>query len=141
MSYSHPYQDAEFVLRHIVDLDGLCEKAGLSEVNMDLALAILDEAGKMGAEVLAPLNRVGDAQGAKLGPNGVEETPGFKDAYLQFAESGWLSLTVAEEFGGQNLPNVLSTTYNIYCVFLFEKRYWNIFLAYKKSAYILVGRR
>ena len=112
MSYSHPYQDAEFVLRHIVDLDGLCEKAGLSEVNMDLALAILDEAGKMGAEVLAPLNRVGDAQGAKLGPNGVEETPGFKDAYLQFAESGWLSLTVAEEFGGQNLPNVLSTAVN-----------------------------
>ena len=111
MTYAHPYQDAEFVLRHIVDFDSLCEKAGL-EVNMDLAVAVLDEAGKMGAEVLAPLNRVGDTNPAKLGPNGVEASPGFAEAYQQFAESGWLSLTVAEEFGGQALPNVLGTAVN-----------------------------
>jgi alkylation response protein AidB-like acyl-CoA dehydrogenase len=111
MNYAHPYQDAEFVLRHIVDLDSLCEQAGL-EVNMDLALAVLDEAGKMGAEVLAPLNRVGDLNPATLGANGVEASPGFTEAYQQFAESGWLSLSVAEAFGGQNLPNVLSTAVN-----------------------------
>lgn len=112
MSYVHPYQDAEFVLRHIVGFDALCADAGLDEVNADLAVAILDEAGKMGSEVLAPLNRTGDENPAKLGEQGVEESPGFKDAYLQFAESGWLSLTVAEDFGGQNLPNVLSTAVN-----------------------------
>ncbi|MGL4184514.1 MAG: acyl-CoA dehydrogenase family protein, partial [Thiotrichaceae bacterium] len=111
MNYAHPYQDAEFVLRHIVDLDGLCEQAGL-DVNMDLAVAVLDEAGKMGAEVLAPLNRVGDLNPAKLGANGVEASPGFTEAYQQFAEAGWLSLSVAEAFGGQNLPNVLSTAVN-----------------------------
>ena len=112
MSYVHPYQDAEFVLRHIVGFDALCADAGLEEVNADLAVAILDEAGKMGEEVLAPLNRVGDANPPTLSERGVEESPNFKDAYLQFAESGWLSLNVAEEFGGQNLPNVLGTAVN-----------------------------
>jgi 3-(methylthio)propanoyl-CoA dehydrogenase len=112
MSYIHPYQDAEFVLRHLVDFDTLCAAAGLDEINTDLASAILSEAGKLGSEVLAPLNRVGDQQGARMGARGVDETPGFKDAYLQFAESGWLSLTLPEEFGGQNLPNVLGTAVN-----------------------------
>ncbi|OQX02176.1 MAG: acyl-CoA dehydrogenase [Thiothrix lacustris] len=112
MSYTHPYQEAEFVLRHIVGFDALCADAGLDEVNTELAVAVLDEAGKMGAEILAPLNRIGDANPAQLGEQGVEESTGFKDAYLQFAESGWLSLSVAEDFGGQNLPNVLSTAVN-----------------------------
>lgn len=112
MSYLHPYQDAEFVLRHIVDFDALCETACLDEVNSDLAVAVLDEAGKLGSEVLAPLNLIGDNNPAQLGEQGVEESPGFKDAYLQFAESGWMSLTVAEEFGGQGLPNVLYAAVN-----------------------------
>lgn len=112
MSYIHPYRDTEFVLAQLVELDALCAAAGLDEVNLELASTILAEAGKLGSEVLAPLNRVGDTLGAKVGPEGVEETPGFKDAYLQFSESGWLSLSVDEEFGGQNLPNVLSTAVN-----------------------------
>lgn len=112
MSYIHPYQDAEFVLRNLVDFDGLCESSGLEDVNLDLASAVLEEAGKLGAEVLAPLNNQGDLQGATMTDAGVQETPGFKDAYLQFAESGWLSLSAEEEFGGQNLPNVLSTAVN-----------------------------
>lgn len=112
MSYIHPYQDTEFVLRHLVDFDALCAAAGLDEINADLASAILSEAGKLGSEVLAPLNKVGDQQGARMGEQGVEQTPGFKEAYLQFAESGWLSLSLEEEFGGQNLPNVLNSAVN-----------------------------
>lgn len=116
MSYVHPYQDADFVLREVVDFDGLCAAAGLDEINTDLATAILEEAGKIGTEVLAPLNRVGDQQGAKMGAAngqpGVEETPGFKEAYRHFIEGGWLSLSVDEAFGGQNLPNVLSFAVN-----------------------------
>lgn len=112
MSYIHPYQDAEFVLRHLVDFDALCAAGGLDEINADLASAILSEAGKLGSEVLAPLNKVGDQQGARMGERGVEQTPGFEDAYRQFAESGWLSLALDEEFGGQNLPNVLNTAVN-----------------------------
>ncbi len=112
MSYTHPYQDAEFVLRYVVDFDALCADAALEEVNTDLAVAVLDEAAKLGAEVLAPLNRAGDLNPARLGEAGVEQSPGFKEAYQQFAESGWQSLTVAEEYGGQNLPHVLGTAVN-----------------------------
>lgn len=109
MSYTHPYQDADFVLRHLVKFDDLCSGAGLDDANMDLAVAVLEEAGKMGSEVLAPLNWSGDQAGISLGEQGVQEAPGFKDAYQQFAEAGWLSLSAEEEFGGQGLPNVLNT--------------------------------
>ncbi|TXH72036.1 MAG: acyl-CoA dehydrogenase, partial [Thiothrix sp.] len=112
MSYTHPYQDADFVLRHVVKFDELCAEAGLDEANMDLAVAVLEEAGKIGSEVLAPLNWSGDQAGISLGENGVQEAPGFKEAYQQFAEAGWLSLGAEAEFGGQGLPNVLNTAVN-----------------------------
>ncbi|HPE58968.1 MAG TPA: acyl-CoA dehydrogenase [Thiolinea sp.] len=109
MSYVHPAADAEFVLRHIVDLDALCASAGLEEVNTDLALAVLEEAGKLGSDVLAPLNWSGNLQGIRLGTNGVQEADGFADAYRQFAEGGWMSLTAPEDFGGQHLPQSIGT--------------------------------
>ncbi|WP_298661582.1 acyl-CoA dehydrogenase [uncultured Thiothrix sp.] len=112
MSYTHPYQDADFVLRHVVKFDELCADAGLDEANMDLAVAVLEEAGKMGSEVLAPLNWSGDQAGISLGAYGGQEAPGFKEAYQQFAEAGWLSLGAEPEFGGQGLPNVLNTAVN-----------------------------
>ncbi len=109
MSYTHPYKDAEFILRHLVNLDALGASAGLDEINTDLAMAVLEEAGKLGSDVLAPLNWSGDQDGVTLDTNGVQEAPGFKEAYQQFAEGGWVSLTADEEFGGQGLPNALST--------------------------------
>ncbi len=112
MSYHHPYQDAAFVLHQLVDFDGLCAAAGLDEVNLELATSVLEEAGKLGTGVLAPLNWPGDRAGVTLGEQGVQEAPGFKEAYQQFAEAGWTSLGAAEEFGGQNLPNVLNTAVN-----------------------------
>ncbi len=112
MSYTYPYEDAAFLLQHVLDFDALCEQADLADVNTELALNVLEEAGKLGSEVLAPLNRVGDLQGAQLGDQGVEASPGFKDAYQQFAEGGWMSLSVAEQYGGQNLPSVLATAVN-----------------------------
>lgn len=112
MSYTHPYQDTGFVLKHVVNFDQLCADADLGEINLELAVAVLEEAGKIGADILAPLNREGDGNGAILGPDGVEQTPGFKEAYQQFAEGGWLSLSVAEAFDGQAMPNTLSTAVN-----------------------------
>ncbi|MDV7213112.1 acyl-CoA dehydrogenase family protein, partial [Azotobacter beijerinckii] len=110
--YVHPYRDTEFVLGELVELERFCAEAGLSDVNGELVSAILAEAGRLGSEVLAPLNAVGDTQGARLGERGVEETPGFAGAYGQFVESGWPSLTAAEAWGGQNLPNVVGTAVN-----------------------------
>ncbi|WP_020558776.1 acyl-CoA dehydrogenase [Thiofilum flexile] len=112
MTYLANSQDAEFVLRHVVQFDALCERAGLDEVNTDLAASILEEAGKFATEVLAPLNRFGDQNPPTLGEKGVQETAGFKEIYQSFAEAGWLSLGAAEEFGGQALPNVIGTAVN-----------------------------
>ncbi|MCB1619725.1 MAG: acyl-CoA dehydrogenase [Thiothrix sp.] len=112
MSYVHPYQDAGFVLQYLVHFDQLCTDAGLDEINLELALSVLEEAGKVGSEILAPLNRAGDAEGARLDGGDVIPSPGFREAYDQFAAGGWLSLRVAEAFGGQNLPNALSTAVN-----------------------------
>ncbi|SEF91878.1 acyl-CoA dehydrogenase [Marinobacterium lutimaris] len=110
--YKHPHQDAEFVLNELVGFDDLCAANGFDDINFELASAILTEAGKLGSEVLAPLNVIGDNQGVKLTEQGVEETAGFKEAYQQFAEGGWSSLIADEEYEGQGLPNVLCTAVN-----------------------------
>ncbi|WP_432698120.1 acyl-CoA dehydrogenase [Marinobacterium sp. YM272] len=110
--YLHPYRDAAFVLRELVGFDALCEAAGLDEINGELAEAILEEAGKFGSEIWAPLNVVGDQNGATLDEIGVRETEGFAEAYQAFVESAWPTLTFPEAFGGQGLPNVLGTAAN-----------------------------
>lgn len=107
--YNHPYLDAEFVLKEVIGFDKLCADANLEDINMELASVILTEAGKLGSEVLAPLNVVGDSQHPQLNEGGVQETAGFADAYRQYVEGGWSSLTAAPEYEGQNLPNVLGT--------------------------------
>jgi alkylation response protein AidB-like acyl-CoA dehydrogenase len=110
--YLHPYRDVAFALRELVGFDELCQRAGLEEVNSELAEAILEEAGKFGTEIWAPLNVIGDRNGATLDEQGVHETEGFAQAYQAFVESGWPTLTLPEAFGGQNLPNVLGTAAN-----------------------------
>ena len=110
--YLPPCNDIAFVLRELVDFDALCAAAGLTEVNEELATAILDEAGRFGSEVWAPLNLQGDHEGARLSEQGVQETTGFADAYNAFVESGWQTLTFPEAYGGQGLPNVLGTAVN-----------------------------
>jgi alkylation response protein AidB-like acyl-CoA dehydrogenase len=107
--YRFPYKDAEFIFNELIGFDALCQQAGLEEVNTELATAIFEEAGRLGAEVIAPLNEVGDRQGASLDDDGVLESPGFADAYRQWAEGGWASLTADEEYGGQGLPKAIGT--------------------------------
>ena len=105
--YQFPYKDASFLINHILGFDQACLDAGLEDVNSELADAILEEAGRLGSEVFAPLNEIGDTSGATLEKDGVHETPGFADAYRQYAEMGWAALTAGEEYGGQAMPRVL----------------------------------
>ncbi len=107
--YRPQTEDLLFVLEHIAELESISNLPGFDEVSTDLVTTILDEAGKFAAEVLAPLNRVGDRQGAYL-EEGVAKTPdGWKEAYTLFVESGWNSISFSEEIGGQGLPRVVSS--------------------------------
>ena len=107
--YRYPYKDAEFIFKELIGFDGLCEAHGLDEVNSELAFAIFEEANRLGSEVIAPLNVVGDQKGATLDETGVRETEGFKEAYLQYVEGGWAGLGFPEEYGGQGMPKVIAT--------------------------------
>jgi len=107
--YRHPYKDVAFVINELVDFEQFCNDANLQDINSELVSVILSEAGKFGSEVIAPLNVIGDTAATNLGKNGVDQAPGFSDAFQQFSENGWQSLTSAEEFGGQNLPGLLGT--------------------------------
>ena len=109
MTYSAPINDMRFLINDVVGLDDVSALPGVQEVTPDLVDAILEEAGKFAADVLAPLNRQGDLVGAVL-ENGVVRMPdGFGEAYRQFVESGWNSVSFEEEYGGQNLPLLIGT--------------------------------
>ncbi len=107
-SYTPPTKDMQFILHEMLNITG-SDIPGYDELEADFTSAILDEAGKLTSEVLAPLNVVGDKEGCRL-ENGVVYTPtGFKDAFEQVKEGGWTGLDMPEEFGGQNMPYVMGT--------------------------------
>ena len=108
MNYQAPVQDILFALNSVVDLPTLSDRGVYSGLDHDTFTAILEEAGKFGADVLAPLNRPGDTAGSKLADGSVTTPEGWQDAYRQFCEGGWNALTGPEEFGGQNLPEIVS---------------------------------
>jgi len=107
--YQAPLDDMRFVLNELADLDAVAQLPGFEEVTPDLVDAILEQAGKLGAEVLAPLNRSGDIEGCQL-ENGVVRTPkGFPEAYVQFIEGGWNGVPFDPDYGGQGLPYLVTT--------------------------------
>ena len=104
--YRPPVQDLAFILDHIVDFDGL---PGLDEdTNQELAVAVLEEAGKLASSVWAPLNDIGDTKPPTIEDGAVTASPGFHDAYTQYAEGGWSGIVFDENYGGQGLPWSLS---------------------------------
>jgi len=108
MGYAAPVKDMMFVLKELAGLDQVARLPGFEEATPDVVEAILDEAGKFAGGVLAPLNFSGDREGAKWHDREVTMPAGFKEAYVQFAESGWTALDCHPEFGGQGLPRVVS---------------------------------
>jgi 3-(methylthio)propanoyl-CoA dehydrogenase len=106
--YQAPLTDMKFVLRELVDLKLLAQLPGFGEVTTDVADSVLEEAAKFAGSVLAPLNRSGDEQGARWQAGEVLTAAGWKQAYSRFVADGWAALSGPEEFGGQNLPLVIS---------------------------------
>ena len=107
--YDAPLREMQFVVE---ELNGLAEVASLpghEDATSDVARAIFEEAGRLGREVLSPINRAGDLEGAKL-ENGVVRTPpGFREAYRAYVDGGWNALQLDREIGGQGLPMLVAT--------------------------------
>ncbi len=108
-AYFAPLREMQFVLHELIDLEEIARLPGCEEVTGDLVDAILDEAGKLARDVLAPLNKQGDVQGCTLKNHVVTTPDGFKRAYGQFIEGGWNMLPCDPDYGGQGLPAVMST--------------------------------
>ena len=114
-TYSAPVRETRFILENVLDIARYSNLPGFANASPDLVEAILVEAGRFAAEVLQPLNRVGDELGCTRNDDGsVVTPPGFKDAYRQFCEAGWPTLTGPEEYGGQGLPQVIGTAVTEY---------------------------
>jgi len=111
--YEAPIDDYKFVIDHVIGLDQLMANTGHNDISIDLVEAVLSEAGKLAADVIAPLNHSGDQAGATRNDDSSVTTPnGFANAYTALAEGGWTSMEAREEFGGQNLPMVVTTAVN-----------------------------
>ncbi len=107
-SYTAPTRDMQFLLHEVLDVSS-AGIPGYDELEADFTGAVLDEAGKIASEVLAPLNEVGDREGCTL-ENGIVRTPaGFKAAYEQMCAGGWLGLDLDPAHGGQGMPYLLGT--------------------------------
>jgi alkylation response protein AidB-like acyl-CoA dehydrogenase len=106
-TYMAPLRDMRFVMTELAGLGDLSALPGFDEVTPELTEAVLDEAARLATEVLAPLNKSGDEQGARLTQDGVVAADGFAKAYRQFVAGGWSGLSGDPEFGGQGLPELL----------------------------------
>ncbi|OAN59828.1 acyl-CoA dehydrogenase C-terminal domain-containing protein [Sphingomonas sp. TDK1] len=115
--FTPPVRDTRFVLDRVIGLDRYTNLPHFQAATPDVVDAVLEEGGKFVAEVLFPINHSGDQQGCTRHPDGSVTTPdGFKEAYQQFVESGWGTLSAPAEVGGQAMPHVVSTAFQEYMI-------------------------
>jgi alkylation response protein AidB-like acyl-CoA dehydrogenase len=107
-TYRAPVRDMQFVINELAGLKSFAALPGYEEVTPELAEAVLEEAARLASEVLAPLNKSGDEQGASLTKDGVAAADGFAAAYRRFVDNGWNGLGGDPEYGGQGLPGLVA---------------------------------
>lgn len=113
--YHAPVDDTLFILNDVLKYEKYNNLPGFADATPDIVEAVLREAGRVAEEVFFPLNQVGDQEGCTRHDDGTVTTPkGFKEAYEQYKEGGWMGLGFPEEFGGQNLPYTLHTAVGEY---------------------------
>jgi butyryl-CoA dehydrogenase len=108
MTYRAPVNEMLFMMRHVGRLDGAIRDGIYPDLSIDVVRDILEEAARFSGQVLAPLNRTGDRDGAQLRDGVVTTAPGFKQAYQAWVAAGWNALAGPAEYGGQELPQLLN---------------------------------
>ncbi len=107
-SYAAPARDMRFIVNDVLRLESYGNLPGFESADREMTDTVIGEAGRFIAEVIAPLNQPGDLEGCTRHVDGSVTTPkGFKEAYNQFRESGWGTLSAPEAFGGQGMPHVI----------------------------------
>ncbi|MGF6935353.1 alkylation response protein AidB-like acyl-CoA dehydrogenase [Paraburkholderia sp. UCT70] len=109
MSYTAPIKDMLFVMKELAGLEDIAKLPGFEDANLDTARAVLDESAKLCGEVLAPLNVDGDRNPSSWKNGVVTATPGFREAFRQFAEGGWQGVQHPLAYEGQGLPKLIAT--------------------------------
>jgi 3-(methylthio)propanoyl-CoA dehydrogenase len=107
MSYRAPVKDMLFVMKHLAGIDAVAALPGHEEAGYDTAAAVLEECAKFNEGVVAPLNWESDKNPSFFKDGSVTTSPGFKQAFRQFAEGGWQGLQHPADFGGQGLPKLI----------------------------------
>ncbi|MFZ0501573.1 MAG: acyl-CoA dehydrogenase [Steroidobacteraceae bacterium] len=107
--YRAPLEELRFVLEELLGAGQLAACPALADYSDEVGASILQEAARFAETVLDPLNRPGDREGARWSPEGVSTPPGFKEAYAQFVSGGWQQLGTDPRFGGQRVPQSLSS--------------------------------
>ena len=117
MDYTARERDADFLMNDVFDVQkSWAEIDAYQELSSDLIKAVVAEGGRLASEVMAPLNEVGDAHGCELKDGEVITPPGFKDAFAQLTQGGWLGLSGNPAFGGQGMPKSVAG--------LIEEMFW-----------------
>ncbi len=106
-TYQAPVRDMLFDLEHLAGIDAIAELPGFDDANLETAAAVLEECARFNQDVIAPLNRDGDLQPPTLRDGVVTTSPGFADAFRQFASGGWQGLQHPSAYGGQGLPKAI----------------------------------
>src|SRR4051794_13470155 len=116
-TYKAPVEDVLFLLNDVFQMRRYDNLPGFADASADVVEAILSEAAKLCEQVLTPLNRSGDQEGCTRNSDGSVTTPkGFKEAYRQYVEGGWMGISAPAEFGGQGLPVTMNTLLNEFMV-------------------------
>ncbi|MBV8617215.1 MAG: acyl-CoA dehydrogenase [Curvibacter sp.] len=109
MSYTAPVKDMLFNIEHLANIEQVSAIPGFEDAGLETAQAVLEECAKFNEGVIAPLNFEGDKNPSSWKDGVVTTTPGFKQAFQQYAEGGWQGLQHPADFGGQGLPKTIGS--------------------------------
>ncbi len=110
MSYVAPLKDMLFNIQYLAGIDQIAQLPGFEDAGLETAQAVLEEAAKFNEGVVSPLNWEGDKHPSSWRDGEVTASPGFKEAFAQFAQAGWQGLQHPVEFGGQGLPKTIGAS-------------------------------